>query len=134
MFNIYLPLLHEPLFLAAIAEGLHLRDYDLGCVVLLVCALGARFCDDPRVLLEEEEEEPVADGNEDEDMEDGEGKKPKVRRTGWHSAGWKYFRQVKMCRREFGTPVTVFDLQIACVRECAGESTVQTDKYIIFSS
>ena len=57
MYNNYAPVLHGPLLFAAIADGLHLRDPDFGSVILLACALGARFSDDPRVLLDEEREQ-----------------------------------------------------------------------------
>ncbi|KAF8913703.1 hypothetical protein CPB85DRAFT_1433889 [Mucidula mucida] len=42
-------LLHRPTFQQAIDSGLHLLDHLFGGPVLLVCALGARFSDDPRV-------------------------------------------------------------------------------------
>ncbi|KAF9023957.1 hypothetical protein BDZ89DRAFT_989559 [Hymenopellis radicata] len=47
--NQFLPLLHRPTFQQAIDGGLHLLDHLFGGTVLLVCALGARFSDDPRV-------------------------------------------------------------------------------------
>ena len=47
--NIYMPLLHRPSFEKCLQEGLHLREQNFGCVVLLVCANGARWViDDPR--------------------------------------------------------------------------------------
>ncbi len=88
--NLYLPLLHQPTFVHNVQTNLHLNDRDFGCTLLLVCAIGARYSEDPRVLLE---------GTED-----------------WHSAGWKWFKQVQTLRKEFRlTPTHVYDLQIACV-------------------
>ncbi|KIK66923.1 hypothetical protein GYMLUDRAFT_239127 [Collybiopsis luxurians FD-317 M1] len=66
--NIYLPLLHRPTFERSLHERLHYRDDAFAAVVLLVCAVGSRYVDDPRVLL---------DGVD-----------------AWHSAGWRYFNQV----------------------------------------
>ena len=76
--NTYLPLLHKPTFIGGIREGLHLRDLSFGCIVLLVCAIGARFSDDPRVILEEEKASQSA------------GDPPT-----YLSAGWAYFCQVQ---------------------------------------
>ncbi|KAE9408782.1 hypothetical protein BT96DRAFT_1100133, partial [Gymnopus androsaceus JB14] len=50
--NLILPLLHRPSFENGIAEGFHQRDPFFGGTVLLVCAIGARYCDDPRVFSE----------------------------------------------------------------------------------
>ena len=115
MYNNYAPVLHGPLLFAAIEDGLHWRDSDFGSVVLLACALGARFSDDPRVLLDEENEKR---GDSDEDEDDagalGTSMKP-PRLDKWHSAGWKWFRQVKLGRRALVAPPNLFDLQISCV-------------------
>ncbi|KAF5349865.1 hypothetical protein D9758_014004 [Tetrapyrgos nigripes] len=64
----YLPILHRPTFDRSVAEGMHLRNRNFGCVLLGVCALGSRYCDDPAVLAPEAPE---------------------------FSAGWKYFRQIR---------------------------------------
>ncbi len=87
--NPFLPVLHRPTFQSSIAEGLHLHDEGFGSTLLLVCALGARFSNDPRVLLDSIEDE--------------------------HSAGWKWFRQVQWNRRSLLTSPRLYDLQIACV-------------------
>ncbi|KAJ7172925.1 fungal-specific transcription factor domain-containing protein [Mycena crocata] len=50
--NIYYPLLHRPTFDRAVADGLHLHDDAFAAVVLVVCAIGARFSTDPRVTPE----------------------------------------------------------------------------------
>ena len=88
--NDYMPLLHRPTFEQGIKDNLHLRDEGFGSTVLLVCANGARFSDDPRVLL---------DNN----------------RTA-ESAGWKWFKPVQASRRAIRLQhPRIYDLQLACV-------------------
>ncbi|KAI0682880.1 fungal-specific transcription factor domain-containing protein [Cytidiella melzeri] len=87
--NLYLPLLHEPTFRRDIANGLHRRDEGFGSIVLLVCALGSRFIDDPRVIL------PGSNSQ--------------------HSSGWEWFRQVQWIRRSLLCPPRLYDLQVACL-------------------
>ncbi|KZV66805.1 hypothetical protein PENSPDRAFT_77534 [Peniophora sp. CONT] len=50
--NIFTPILHRPTFENDLRSYLHLRERNFGCVVLLVCALGSRFTDDRRVLVD----------------------------------------------------------------------------------
>lgn len=88
--NAYLNILHLPTFEKSVADGLHLRDELFATIVLLVCALGSRSSDDPRVLL---------DGSDDP-----------------HSAGWKWFRQAQLAYQVIGfEPTSLYDLQIICV-------------------
>lgn len=47
--HVQLYLIHGPTFTRQIAAGLHHSSHAFGCVVLAVCALGARHSDDPRV-------------------------------------------------------------------------------------
>ena len=88
--NDFLPLLHRPTFEQGIKENLHLHDEGFGSTVLLVCANGSRFTDDPRVLLDDN-------------------KIPQ-------SAGWKWFQQVQMVRKSLLAPPRLYDLQIYAVR------------------
>lgn len=88
--NVAIPLLHRPTFEKGIADGLHKRDEGFGSTVLLVCALGARWSEDPRVIL------PGTNSG--------------------HSAGWEWFRQVQWVRRSLLSPPRLYDLQICCVR------------------
>jgi hypothetical protein len=88
--NLFLPLLHRPTFEQSIAAGLHSEDSCFGGVVLLVCALGSRYSEDSRVLL---------DGL-----------------STYHSAGWKWFDQVQMAK-SFLVPPTLCDLQVYCVSD-----------------
>ncbi|RPD73737.1 hypothetical protein L226DRAFT_96508 [Lentinus tigrinus ALCF2SS1-7] len=48
-FNTYLPLLHRPTFEHDIKRNLHFRDRSFGTVVLLVCAIGSTWTQDPRI-------------------------------------------------------------------------------------
>ncbi|KAF9032105.1 hypothetical protein BDZ89DRAFT_1063488 [Hymenopellis radicata] len=83
--NMMHPTLHRPTFERNFACQLHLSDQMFGGIALFVCALAARFSDDPRVLL------------------DGE--------TSKRSSGWKYFMQVQSVKRSLMTPPTIHDLQ-----------------------
>ncbi|KAJ8076398.1 Gypsy retrotransposon integrase-like protein 1 [Marasmius tenuissimus] len=80
-YNVFLPLLHRPTFERSVKQGEHLHDHSFGAVLLLVCALGARFSYDPRVF------------------EDGP-----------QSAGWQYIRQVPISRVPRGK-TGLYDIQ-----------------------
>ncbi len=73
----------------AFGDGLHLRDEKFGSLVLLVCATASRYSPDPRVLLE--------NGH-------------------WHSAGWKWFKQVEPFSSTVLSGPELYDLQVAVVR------------------
>ncbi len=89
--NVNIPLLHRPTFQTAVMDGLHLRDDGFGCTVLLVCALGARFFDDPRVF-------------------------PKGSCDNPYLAGWQWFRQIKPIFQVINLEAPrLYDIQIACV-------------------
>lgn len=49
--NMLLPILHRPTFEKAIAKDLHHQDVQFAATVLLVCAIGVRFSQDPRVTV-----------------------------------------------------------------------------------
>jgi hypothetical protein len=87
--NVTAPLLHRPTFEKALADGAHHHDMGFRVVLLLVCANGARFVDDKRVLI------------------DGASR---------HSAGWKWFSQINMLRRSLVMSPCIHDLQLCCVR------------------
>lgn len=44
-----MPLLHRPTFEQSIAHRLHLQDIHFAATVILVCAIGVGFSEDPRV-------------------------------------------------------------------------------------
>ncbi|KAK7466198.1 Gypsy retrotransposon integrase-like protein 1 [Stygiomarasmius scandens] len=87
--NVFLPLLHRPTFERQVAEKLHFTNDMFATVVLLVCAVGSRYTDDRRVLL---------DGVDS-----------------WHSCGWKYFDQVQLVRKSLLAPPSLYDLQFYCL-------------------
>lgn len=87
--NYFLPLLHRPTFEKLVAEGLHYSDSMFGSVLLLVCAHGARFSEDPRVLSK------GADSP--------------------RSAGWKWFEQVNAFRRTLIKRTVLYELQMIAV-------------------
>ena len=89
-FNIFMPLLHRPTFEKSVAEGLHFKDSMFGAILLLVCAHGSRYSEDPRVL---------AEGSDS----------PR-------SAGWKWFEQVNVFRRTLYQRTTLYELQMHAVR------------------
>ncbi|KAI0028533.1 fungal-specific transcription factor domain-containing protein, partial [Vararia minispora EC-137] len=83
------PILHRPTFEADFAAGKHLKDEGFGAIVLLLCAIGARITDDPRVFLDHPD-----------------------RPAHPHSAGWAWFRQVQVVRNTALVDPSVYDLQI----------------------
>lgn len=87
--NPFLPLLHRPTFEKGINDGLHLADPYFGATVLLVCALGSRYSEDPRVFAE------------------GSNSK--------RSAGWKWFEQVRVLRASFFKRASLHELQAYAV-------------------
>ncbi|EIN10080.1 hypothetical protein PUNSTDRAFT_102078 [Punctularia strigosozonata HHB-11173 SS5] len=86
--NNFLPILHRPSFERDVTDGLHLRDNGFGAVVLLVCAIGSRYVDDLRVLLDE---------------------------SSTYSAGWPWYNQVQMVRKSSLVPPRLYDVQQYCV-------------------
>lgn len=86
----FTPLLHRPTFERNIREGLHLEDVGFGSTVLLVCAIGARYTDDPRVCLQNYPDNRL-------------------------SSGWEWFKQVQMIRQSMLAPPRLYDLQVYCV-------------------
>lgn len=86
--NIVFPLLHRPSMKRNIAEGLHYEDDGFATVLLVVCAMGSRLTDDPRVFLD-----------------------PKTPL----SAGWKWFSQVQVVRKSLFQSPTLHDVQTYCV-------------------
>lgn len=85
-FNIFIPLLHRPTFEKSVAEGLHLSDSMFSSTLLLVCAHGSRYSEDPRVL---------AEGSDN----------PR-------SAGWKWFEQVNVFRSSLYQRTGLYELQM----------------------
>lgn len=89
--NLFLPLLHQPTFERSVAEGLHLTNEMFALNLLLVCAVGSRYSNDPRVLLENT--------------------------TSWHSCGWKWFSQVPMVKQVPVEAASLYEIQFYCVSQ-----------------
>ncbi|KAJ7696748.1 fungal-specific transcription factor domain-containing protein [Mycena rosella] len=87
--NSLIYVVHAPTVRSAVAAGLHSRDQNFGAVVLTACALGAKFSEDPRVFLEGTNSE--------------------------HSAGWRWFRQVRPVPTSFLVAPSLYDLQLICL-------------------
>ncbi|KAF8178105.1 fungal-specific transcription factor domain-containing protein [Mycena galopus ATCC 62051] len=83
--NTFLPLLHRPTFEAAVSQHLHLDNSGFAQTLLLVCAVGARYSQDPRVSIQET--------------------------SSVETAGWKYYDQVKLSGHLVRTHPTLYDLQ-----------------------
>ena len=82
-----MPLLHKPTFERALRKGLHYSDSGFASVVLLVCAIGSRYHDDPRVCI----------------MGDR------------RSAGWQYFDQVQNSYTSLVAAPKLYDIQVFAV-------------------
>ncbi|KAJ6541636.1 fungal-specific transcription factor domain-containing protein [Mycena capillaripes] len=85
--------LHGPSFRAAIADGEHIRDYQFGGVVLVVCALASRLSNDTRVLM-------TPDAPLD-------------------SSGWKWFKQARPLKLAIAPQIAhfrgLYKLQLICL-------------------
>jgi hypothetical protein len=88
--NLYLPLLHRPTFLRKIAKRHHLSDRAFGINVLLVCSIGARWSDDPRVFDPQYPSDP-------------------------HAIGWQWFNQIPIIRDSMLLPNSLDEMQAYCV-------------------
>ncbi|KAF8751180.1 Fungal specific transcription factor domain [Rhizoctonia solani] len=86
--NTFFPVIHRQLFEKQLREGLHKQEKSFLRLVLLVCANGARWCKDPRVL---DESCPVS-----------------------RSAGHRWFRQFEMWHRNLviTNELSLWDAQI----------------------
>ncbi|KAF8813792.1 hypothetical protein BYT27DRAFT_7180557 [Phlegmacium glaucopus] len=87
--NIFLPLLHRPTFEKSLVLGQHLWDPSFGMTVLLVCAVGSRYSEDPRVFISGD--------------------------SSGLSCGWQYFCQVPLYRNILLSKSSIYDLQYYCL-------------------
>ncbi|PPR05818.1 hypothetical protein CVT26_010098 [Gymnopilus dilepis] len=87
--NSVLPVLHKPSFMKSLNAGQHIWDASYGATVLLVCAIGARYSQDPRATVAND--------------------------TSGLSAGWQYFCQVPLHRKSMFYKSTIYDLQYYCL-------------------
>jgi hypothetical protein len=87
-FNACFPLLHGPTFLRAVDSFLHHRDWSFAHLLLLVCAHGARFVTDPRVLLPGQPQ---------------------------RAAGWRWFSQAQISRPDMLHAPRLYNIQACCL-------------------
>lgn len=99
-YNDYFPLLHRPSFEESVGNGLHLRNSGFGAVLLAVCAVGARYCDDPRVTTHGE-------------------------KTQAQYAGWSWFEQLQIGTWPVLSSPRLYDIQVYALSAMylAGSST-----------
>ncbi|KAJ7774516.1 putative fungal-specific transcription factor [Mycena maculata] len=83
--NCYHPTLHRPTFERKVKDKLHLRDHRFAGTLLMVCSLGARHSDDPRVFLE---------GT-----------------SSYHTAGWRWHNQVRVIPKHLIYKPNLYELQ-----------------------
>lgn len=88
--NIYYPVLHRPTFQRLLNQELHQHDRDFGCLLLVVCAIGARFSDHPYVS-------DITAGSTNNCM------------THWLS------QTREVMKKPFTSPATLFEVQYYCV-------------------
>jgi hypothetical protein len=88
--NTCLGLLHRPTFEQDLSQGRHHTDRWFAEVVLVVCAIGSFWSNDPRVFLENYNVPSTC--------------------------GWKYFSQVQVVRESLLQPSNLLDIQFHCVR------------------
>ncbi|KAJ6500209.1 fungal-specific transcription factor domain-containing protein [Mycena vitilis] len=101
--NLYWPVLHHPTFNRKVAEKLHLRDHMFGSTLLMVCSLGARYSDDPRVLDDVESHQHRYDP--------------------LHSAGWKWHSQVRVIPEYLVYKPELYELQTIALSALYIQST-----------
>ncbi|KAK1221481.1 Gypsy retrotransposon integrase-like protein 1 [Marasmius sp. AFHP31] len=99
------PVLHKAIFEQSVKEGLQHRDIFFSSVLLAVCALGSRYCSDLRVL----EDNDGIEGYRGFDNRNNGHSKSRI------SAGWKWFRQIRLNRLELGTKPSLYELQMYCL-------------------
>lgn len=115
--NLELPLLHRPTLERGISSGLHKSDVGFCAVLLLVCAIGARYSDDPLLRTSN------ADVLRAYEIRHGQSKistniKPEhYKAIADRSKGWNFFEQAwaAMDPHFFLVPPTLYDLQFYCL-------------------
>ncbi|KAJ7144522.1 fungal-specific transcription factor domain-containing protein [Mycena epipterygia] len=88
--HIYLPVLHRPTFDRSVGMGMDHWDADFAAIVLLVCAIGSRWSNDPRILSPTGKDKPHRE------------------------CGWEWFLQVTPGKLSLGQG-TLCDLQHYCL-------------------
>lgn len=87
--NPFFPLLHRPTFEKFMSDDPYHQNVEFGMILLLVCAIGVRYSDDPRI---------TAHGYDNP-----------------QSPGWLWFHQVQETKRSALWQSSLFDIQKYCV-------------------
>jgi hypothetical protein len=88
--SLLVPIIHRPTFQRCLKDGLHFRDTKFGSLVLVICALGSHFSDDPRALAQGQ--------------------------TSPSSNGWEWFNQVPILQETWTERTSLYDLQRTCLQ------------------
>ncbi|KAJ4482595.1 fungal-specific transcription factor domain-containing protein [Lentinula aciculospora] len=104
-FEPYTPLLHRSTFERSITEGLHLRDFGFGQVVLAVCAVASRCGNDPRNRPEGTDSE--------------------------HSLGWPWYSQISLDTFSHVEAPRLYDLQLCLMIIYLQASAISESSWII---
>ena len=84
--NTIFPILHRPFFMRSMQQRLHETNQGFGAVVLLVCAIGCGFTDDPRVIQTISPDSPCT--------------------------AWKFFHQANNAKKRHYLPHSLFEAQL----------------------
>ncbi|KAJ6534118.1 fungal-specific transcription factor domain-containing protein [Mycena capillaripes] len=84
--NVFLPLLHRPIFEERVKQRIHTHDLGFGTLVLLVCALGSLHLTNPPVSIGEREQ-----------------------------LAWQWYDQVELCGHFLRQQPTLYDIQAYCL-------------------
>lgn len=84
--NPIFPILHRPSFVRSIQQRLHETNQGFGALVLLVCAIGCGFTEDPRVVQVVSQDSSCT--------------------------AWKYFHQVDSAQKRHYLPHSLYEAQI----------------------
>ncbi|KAJ7289428.1 fungal-specific transcription factor domain-containing protein [Mycena rebaudengoi] len=88
--NPFLPLLHQHMFEQRMAEGLHLHNSGFASTLLLVCAIGSVYSEDPRTFNI-------------------------FAPPPYNTPGWQWYNQVELSGHLLHQPPTLYDLQSYCL-------------------
>ncbi|KAL0065404.1 Gypsy retrotransposon integrase-like protein 1 [Marasmius tenuissimus] len=101
--NPFFLILHRGIFEKSLRDKLHEEDPHFAAVVLVVCAMASRFSDDPRVLAEPEDPASTTPTT------------PTDTNSIRLSAGWKWFKQIRLIKTSFMEPPSIYELQLYCI-------------------
>jgi Fungal specific transcription factor domain len=123
--NVVWPLLHRPTFEADLMREHHRRDLGFASVVLAVCAVASRYCQDRRVLAKVRSTQDLPSARSDttpmhpwdgthlwtDDLDQEFSKGPVFNDAPLYSAGWKYFNRMQRCQVATADKLSLCELQ-----------------------